>query len=254
MHCPACGEKHTSIIETRCFDGTSVDRRRACACGFRWSTREKYIRGTGATVTTRTTTISRPSVAHLNDTGSTPADKPSPLHPPPDPFPSPDILSHPDQSPDQTRVEGKSKKTRPAKLLEPPKYSAEFEALWAGVRSGDKASAAKAYRQVGSPDPALCVASWQRYEDVAWPDGIGKPYLATWLRRFAWLRDPEPPPGAKKKPGAPKPPAASMAAWCLHHRELYAGRPAKLKPGCPECDKEALALGASAEPLPEWAE
>ena len=43
MNCPACGEPNSRILETRCFDGEDVSRRRACECGARWTTREVVL-------------------------------------------------------------------------------------------------------------------------------------------------------------------------------------------------------------------
>lgn len=40
MNCLACGEPDSRVLDTRCYDGEAVLRRRACDCGARWTTRE----------------------------------------------------------------------------------------------------------------------------------------------------------------------------------------------------------------------
>ncbi len=51
VNCPGCGFKDSRVMESRCYDGRTVMRRRACACGGRWSTEEVVVRRTFTTTT-----------------------------------------------------------------------------------------------------------------------------------------------------------------------------------------------------------
>lgn len=54
MTCPSCRSSLTKVVDSRCFDGKAIMRRRTCGCGSRWSTEEKVVRGS---ITTSPTTI-----------------------------------------------------------------------------------------------------------------------------------------------------------------------------------------------------
>src|SRR6185312_4173071 len=47
MTCPRCGTPGTSVTKTM-DSGNSIQRRRLCACGWMWTTREIEMKGTGA--------------------------------------------------------------------------------------------------------------------------------------------------------------------------------------------------------------
>jgi len=62
MNCPTCKAKGSSVVDSRCFNGRSVFRRRSCnECRTRWSTEEEVIRDS---ITTSDDTISSQPVGN----------------------------------------------------------------------------------------------------------------------------------------------------------------------------------------------
>jgi hypothetical protein len=103
--------------------------------------------------------------------------------------------------------------TRGPKPVPPPKYEAKFEEIWSAIGNGTKSDAQKAWQQVARPEPSVILPAWARWKAVAWPDGIGVPYTATWLRSYDWREEPRPRPGkvaGMASAGRPPPPPVRL--------------------------------------------
>lgn len=143
MNCPTCDKSDSRVLETRCYDGETVMRRRSCTCGTRWSTKEKIVGPPRVGTPTPTTTTGSTAVSHGHHTDTPPATHPQntgetgTLFPESDPI---SFLGSPEPSkPNQRERELDGPKA--LAVVKPAKPSAftvaleQFKAAW-GARYG----------------------------------------------------------------------------------------------------------------------
>lgn len=164
MNCPGCGKDESRSLDTRCFDGKTILRRRECSCGGRWSTEEVIIRST-FTTTTRCKPAASPLQADRNPAAT------AFLSLFPDSGSSPGLEA---SDPDQTRVE----------------RSADFDSWWAAYpRKVGKLAAEAIWRTRKPKMPGLPemleTLAWQSDE---WAKGDPKyiPHPERYLKNGRW--------------------------------------------------------------------
>lgn len=257
MNCPACGSPGSGVYRS-IDDGSRVTRQRSCGrCLARWATEETFrLRSLVGVAISSHGTASNCHLLPLNATNST---LPLPPAPPSGSVSDPDLFSASGSGARDPSATPTAPKVERRKVYRPPEYPRDFEAFWQEIGTGSKADALKAWGQVGNPNATALVASWRRWEAVAWVDGIGVPHTATWLRRYDWQQEPKP----RKAKGGQSAPRSTTTYCAFHSRGGSANKAAaKHDPTCPECRhvaartldrvSEPTAIGALGDELPGW--
>jgi hypothetical protein len=207
--CPACRGDEVSVIETRCFDGRLVVRRRGCSCGARWTTEEKVKAGTLTTtgvlpVAGGTPPVAAGSEGRANGPPPKPAESLSGAAQHGDSSASGDLrgsgflpgLPGPDLS------KPKIGKSNSARALE------GFDEFWAAYpRKVKKPPAQRAWMRQRPPLAAVLAAlAWHTKSD-AWTKDGGEyiPHPATWLNARQWEDERQAPNGHRGRWAAPHP-------------------------------------------------
>jgi hypothetical protein len=201
--CPDCGAR-TESPRSQPLGGSTL-RFRACACGFKGTTEERWIKvrpHRAGTVPAHVPATARTVPAPLGGRGGLSLKS----------VPVSSLLSL--SNPEPTSVVSKQEEKRIGRG-DAKDYDPEFEAIWSGVDPLPRGAKFKAFRAWSRLKPAATLILpvfllWRQTD--GWQRGF-EPHLSTWLNDRGWEKAPTE--GEMRGAGAAAPDkyAASRAAW-----------------------------------------